>query len=95
MAGGVDVALYRYPVLQRADRYAMVTGDLHIDATLPAMSITGRVEADAGWIDLDMLGGIPTVDSDVVVIRAGEEPPEVEVPMDISMDIEVDLTAGT
>lgn len=91
MAGGVDVALYRYPVLQRADRYAMVTGDLHIEAKLPAMSITGRVEADAGWIDLDMLGGIPTVDSDVVVIRAGEEPPEVEVPMDISMDIEVDL----
>lgn len=92
MAGNVDVNLHRYPVLQRSDRYAMVTGVLHIDAALPALSITGRIEADAGWINLDMLGGIPTVDSDVVVIRAGDDPmADVQVPMDLSMDIEVDL----
>lgn len=90
-AGNVDIVLHRYPVLQRADRYAMVSGTLHVDAALPALSITGQVEADAGWIDLDMLGGIPTVDSDVVVIRAGDDPAEIAVPMDISMDIEVDL----
>lgn len=91
MGGGVDIEFYRYPVLQRSDRYAMVSGNLHIDAMLPALSITGRLEADAGWINLDMLGGIPVVDGDVVVIRKGDEPAEVEVPMEISMDIEVDL----
>lgn len=91
MAGDVDIELYRYPILQRADRYAMVTGALHVGADLPALSITGSVQADAGWIDLDMLGGIPTVDGDVVIIRAGDDPAEVNVPMDISMDIEVDL----
>lgn len=90
-AGDVNIELHRYPILQRADRYAMVTGELHVGAALPALSITGRVEADAGWINLDMLGGIPTVDGDVVVIRAGDDPNEVSVPMDISMDIEVDL----
>lgn len=91
MIGDVDIELHRYPVLQRSDRYAMVSGNVHVNAVLPALSITGRVEADAGWIDLDMLGGIPTVDGDVVIIRAGDEPAEVNVPMDLSMDIEVDL----
>src|SRR5690625_5920437 len=38
-----------------------------------------------------MQSSIPTVDSDVVIIRAGDNPTEVNVPMAISMDIEVDL----
>lgn len=91
MAGDVDVKLHRYPVMQRSDRYAMVSGALHIVAALPAMSITGSVTADAGWVGLDMMAGIPTLDSDVVIIRAGDEAKERPVPMDISMDIQVDL----
>ncbi|MBP6019871.1 MAG: translocation/assembly module TamB domain-containing protein [Burkholderiaceae bacterium] len=90
-AGQVAVDLYRYPILQRADRYAMVSGKINLDAALPAINITGGIVADAGWFDLDMLGGIPTVDSDVVVIRAGDEQQAPRVPMDISMDLEVDL----
>lgn len=91
MLGEVRVALHRFPVLQRSDRYAMISGELTIDAILPALSITGSVTADAGWFDLDMLGGIPTVDGDVVVIRGTDLPEEVDVPIDVSMDIEVDL----
>ncbi|NYT22679.1 translocation/assembly module TamB domain-containing protein [Alcaligenaceae bacterium] len=88
--GVIDVALHRFPILQRADRYAMMTGDLRLDAALPDLAITGKLTADAGWFDLDMLGGIPTVDSDVVVVRAGEEQ-EVSVPLGITLDLEVDL----
>lgn len=88
--GAVDVELYRFPILQRADRYAMMTGNIHLDVALPDMAITGKLTADAGWFDLDMLGGIPTVDSDVVVIRPGEEQ-EVSVPLGITLDLEVDL----
>lgn len=92
MIGQVNVGLHRFPVLQRADRFAMLSGDINVEAALPALSITGKVEADAGWFDLDMLGGVATVDSDVVVIRGNEDPDEeVDVPMDISMDIEADL----
>lgn len=91
MAGDLDVTLRRFPVLQRSDRYAMLSGDVHVAIALPALSITGKVTADAGWFDLDMLGGIASVDGDVVVIRAGDDPTEAAVPMDISMDIEVDL----
>lgn len=88
--GVIDVALYRFPILQRADRYAMMTGNVRVDAALPDVAISGKVTADAGWFDLDMLGGIPTVDSDVVVVRAGEQK-EPSVPLGITLDLEVDL----
>ncbi len=89
--GVIDVVLKRYPILQRSDRYAMVTGQLRLAAELPKIDITGSITADAGWFDLDMLGGIPTVDSDVVVLRPGEKRKEVSAPMDVSMDLQVDL----
>lgn len=92
--GHFKVILHRYPILQRSDRYAMMSGELTVDALLPQIDIKGKLTADAGWFDLDMLGGIPTIDSDVVVIRAGDEPlDEEEAPsaIDMAMDIEIDL----
>src|SRR5690606_18637152 len=89
--GTVDIDLYRYPLLQRADRYAMLTGKLRLAAELPKVAIKGAITADAGWFDLDMLGGIPTVDSDVVVIRPGQQAKEASVPMDMSLELDVDL----
>ncbi|MFW7340503.1 translocation/assembly module TamB domain-containing protein [Pollutimonas sp. H1-120] len=89
--GLVNIDLYRYPLLQRSDRYAMVSGKLALDAALPRIAIKGAVTADAGWFDLDMLGGIPTVDGDVVVLRPGETQKEVSAPTDVSMDLELDL----
>ncbi len=90
-SGNVDVDFYRYPILQRSDRYAMISGKLRVAAELPKMAITGSIIADAGWFDLDMLGGIPTVDGDVVVLRKGEEKKTVSAPVDMSMDLDVDL----
>lgn len=89
--GLVNIDLYRYPLLQRSDRYAMVSGKLVLDAALPRIGIKGAVTADAGWFDLDVLGGIPTVDGDVVVLRGGETQKEVSAPTDVSMDLELDL----
>lgn len=94
-SGHFVVELYRYPILQRADRYAMMTGEIDVEALLPQLNIKGKLTADAGWFDLDMLGGIPTVDGDVVVIRAGDtlEQEEEDKPsaLDMSMDLEIDL----
>lgn len=89
--GAIDVELHRYPILQRSDRYAMISGKLRLAIQLPAIAINGAITADAGWFDLDMLGGIPTIDGDVVVLRAGQEQQEASAPMDISMDLQVDL----
>ena len=89
--GLVNIDLYRYPLLQRSDRYAMVSGKLSLDAGLPRIALKGALTADAGWFDLDVLGGVPTVDGDVVVLRPGETQKEVSAPMDVSMDLELDL----
>lgn len=88
--GEVDIELYRYPILQRSDRYAMVTGKLRVDAPLPAFSLSGELTADAGWIDLNMLSSVPTVDGDVVVIRKGVAP-KASAPMDMNLDLSIDL----
>src|SRR3546814_6873177 len=49
--GLVNIDLYRYPLLQRSDRYAMVSGKLVLDAALPRIAIKGALTADAGWFD--------------------------------------------
>lgn len=89
--GGVDIVLHRYPILQRSDRYAMISGQLHVDVPYPAVALTGKLDVDAGWIDLDMLSSVPTVDSDVVVLRKGQAQPDGAAPMDVSMDLQVGL----
>lgn len=85
--------LFRYPILQRADRYAMVSGNIDANLVMPQIALTGKVTVDAGWFNLDMLGGIPTIDSDIVILRAGqtleEQPPPSTT--DLSMNVEVDL----
>lgn len=91
--GAFGVDIFRFPILQRSDRYAMMSGNINLDMELPRIAITGKVVADAGWFNLDMLGGIPTVDSDVVIVRAGDEPAAEpsQAATDMSMDIDVDL----
>jgi|TARA_A100001391_G_scaffold78435_2_gene50856 translocation and assembly module TamB len=89
-AGQVAVDLYRYPILQRSDRFAMVTGKLNVGIPSPALNIDGELNVDAGWIDLDMLSSVPTLDSDVVVIRPGQEQ-AASSPLDITLNISIDL----
>ncbi|TAL75192.1 MAG: DUF490 domain-containing protein [Burkholderiaceae bacterium] len=88
--GAVDIDLYRYPLLQRSDRYAMVTGKLHASASASGVALSGKITADAGWVDLDMLSSVPTLDSDVVVLRNGKAP-AASAPVNVSMDLDIDL----
>lgn len=91
-AGGVKIELHRYPILQRADRYAMVSGELNIDTTLPRVMVRGSIQADAGWFDLDMLNDIPTLDSDVHVLVPGQQVVvESAAPLDVDAELSVDL----
>lgn len=91
-AGGLKVELHRYPILQRADRYAMVSGELNIDTTLPQVIVRGAIKADAGWFDLDMLNNIPALDSDVVILEPGQQiVEEPAAPLDIDAEVDVDL----
>jgi len=90
--GRVDLTLYRYPLLQRSDRHAMVSGAVQVNATLDEsrIRITGDLTADAGWVDLDIVSGVPALDGDVVVHRAGavaKPAATTQVALDMSIDL--------
>jgi len=93
-AGGITLALHRYPLLQRADRHAMFSGTVRVDAAVDAaaLKITGNLAADAGWADLDIVSGVPTLDGDVVVYRAQDATSvQAASPMAVSLDVTIDL----
>ncbi|WP_189385563.1 translocation/assembly module TamB domain-containing protein [Advenella faeciporci] len=90
--GNVKVTLDHYPIVQRADRFAMVSGNVDIDASLPNIDIVGKVTADAGWASIDILGTVPSVDSDVVVLQPGQkEVVSSESTTNLNLDFTVDL----
>jgi len=93
--GNIQVALHRYPLLQRADRHAMFSGAVQVDAALDASKIivTGALTADAGWFDLDIISGVPELDNDVVVHRAGDAAATAKLasPTEVEMDVTLDL----
>ncbi|WP_066457199.1 translocation/assembly module TamB domain-containing protein [Castellaniella caeni] len=90
--GDVTIGFRRYPILQRADRYAMISGDLRVQASLPRIDLSGKIVADAGWFDLEMLSNIPALDGDVVVLKPGEKTPApAATPLDVRADLSVDL----
>ena len=89
--GTVRLTLFRFPALQRSDRYAMVSGTVEVRAAMPRLEIVGDLSADAGWFSLEILQGVPTLDDDVRVIRAGDDPSAVSTPLQTSMDLKFDM----
>lgn len=89
--GAINLKLYRFPALQRADRYAMVSGTINIDAQLPRLSITGDLTADAGWFSLEILQGVPSLDDDVHVIKPGDADATQSSPLQLTMNLKFDM----
>lgn len=89
-AGRIGVNVHRFPILQRSDRFAMITGNVDIDAALPRLTITGDLKADAGWVSLEILQSVPTLDDDVRVRKPGDKD-TVNVPMQAGMNLKFDM----
>ncbi|CAB3842330.1 hypothetical protein A6I77_18005 [Achromobacter xylosoxidans] len=89
--GNVRLTLYRFPALQRSDRYAMVSGTVDLNAAMPRIDIVGDLKADAGWFSLEILQGVPSLDDDVKVRRAGDDPGTVSTPLQTSMNLKFDM----
>ncbi|WP_409517384.1 translocation/assembly module TamB domain-containing protein [Achromobacter sp.] len=89
--GAIKLTLFRFPALQRSDRYAMVSGTVEVRAAMPRLEIVGNLSADAGWFSLEILQGVPTLDDDVRVIRAGDDSGNVSTPLQTSMDLRFDM----
>jgi translocation and assembly module TamB len=89
--GDIRLTLYRFPALQRSDRYAMVSGAIDVKAAMPRIDIVGDLKADAGWFSLEILQGVPSLDDDVKVRRPGDDPGTVSTPLQTSMNLKFDM----
>jgi len=89
--GQARLNLYRFPALQRADRYAMVSGQIDIEVPLPRMTITGNLKADAGWVSLEILQEVPTLDDDVHLRPTDGKDAPPTTRLDLSMDVNADM----
>lgn len=89
MAGRLGLKLYRFPAIQRSDRYAMVSGQIDVDIALPRIAVNGDIMVDAGWVSLEILQGVPSLDDDVQVVRPGQE--KAGPPMQVELNIKVDM----
>jgi len=89
--GDIRLTLYRFPALQRSDRYAMVSGVIDLKAAMPRIDIVGDLKADAGWFSLEILQGVPSLDDDVKVRRPGDDPGTVSTPLQTSMNLKFDM----
>ncbi|MDO5666941.1 MAG: translocation/assembly module TamB domain-containing protein [Alcaligenaceae bacterium] len=90
--GKLNIVLDHYPLLQRTDRFAMMSGQVTVDAALPSIVVDGKLTADAGWVSVDIKGTAPTLDSDVIIVRKGEEAPVAkQSALDLLLNFTVDL----
>lgn len=89
--GQLGIRVHRFPILQRSDRYAMASGQIDIKADLPDVAISGKLIADAGWISLEVLRGVPTLDDDVIVRRPGDSKKDATPAIRTTIDLTVDM----
>lgn len=88
--GSIQAELKRYPVVQRTDRFIMLSGTVTVDGNLPDVNVSGKLRADAGWFSLDVLQSVPDLDSDVVVLRAGQAPVKASsTPLGLNLSIDM------
>lgn len=88
--GDMRTVLDHYPIIQRSDRFVMLSGEINLDATLPKINLEGKVVADAGWASIDILDTVPTVDGDVIVLKSGQT--EYQAPPPSTTDLRMNLT---
>lgn len=89
-SGDIRVTLDRYPVVQRADRFIAGSGTVDVAISPTRLQIRGKVMADVGWVSLEGASDLPSLASDVVIVRAGDAG-EREPALPMLMNLEVDL----
>ncbi|MGE4336123.1 MAG: translocation/assembly module TamB domain-containing protein, partial [Pigmentiphaga sp.] len=89
-AGEVNVRVSRFPLVQRVDRFVAGSGDIRIEASPRRLEISGKVVADIGWVNIEGADELPSLASDVVIVRDGQ-PAEASAALPMRLNLEVDL----
>ena len=88
-SGAASVEVSRYPLVQRADRFVAASGTIAVAASPQRFEISGKVTADIGWISLEGSDDLPSLSSDVVIVRTGADAaPPASLPLRLNLDID-------
>lgn len=91
--GEFKAEVRKYPIVQRSDRFIMVSGNGEITAPLPQINITGDFTTDAGFASVDILESTPKLDSDIIILKEGEANPAPQK-TDTELDLDIDFNLG-
>jgi translocation and assembly module TamB len=89
-SGVVQVAARRLPLLQQPDRWVIATGGGNVETSAKHVQVNGAFAADAGFVGLAR-SELPTLSSDVVVVREGESAQSRERRVTLGFDLGIDL----
>ncbi|MGH6610495.1 MAG: translocation/assembly module TamB domain-containing protein, partial [Burkholderiaceae bacterium] len=91
LTGSVGIQADRLPILQRRDRWMVVSGDGGITLAPERAEFYAKMKVDGAFIDFSRLRGARTLPNDVVVVRA-QQPSKPESPaVDVTLDVQADL----
>ncbi len=91
LTGSVGIQVERLPVLQRRDRWMVVSGEGGITLAPERADLYAKLQVDGAYIDFSRLRGARTLPNDVVVVRA-EQPGKRNTPaLDVTLDVRGNL----
>ncbi|MGH6609083.1 MAG: translocation/assembly module TamB domain-containing protein, partial [Burkholderiaceae bacterium] len=91
LTGSVGIQADRLPILQRRDRWMVVSGDGGITLAPERAELYAKLKVDGAFIDFTRLRGARSLPNDVVVVRA-QQPNKPESPaVDVTLDVQADL----
>ena len=88
-SGWIQVAADSLPILQRPDRFVVASGGANIELSAKHVQLNAAVAASAGFIEFGK-SELPSLSSDVVVVRASTPPPP-ERRVTFGFDLGIDL----
>ena len=91
LTGSIGLRATQLPVLQRTDRWMVVSGDAGITLSPQRAELYAKLTVDGAYINFSGLRGARSLPSDVVVNRAGAQRKAVAAPVDVTLDMQANL----
>jgi translocation and assembly module TamB len=88
--GVIQVAASHLPMLQQPDRWVIASGGANIEISAAHVQVNGAFAADAGFVGLAR-SELPSLSSDVVVVRAGDDAEARARRVTLGFDLGIDL----
>ncbi|MGZ8993832.1 MAG: translocation/assembly module TamB domain-containing protein [Burkholderiaceae bacterium] len=91
LTGSVGIQAERLPVLQRRDRWMVVSGEGGITLAPQRADLYAKLQVDGAYIDFSRLRGARGLPNDVVIVRAEQPGKANATPVDVTLDVRGNL----